>query len=286
MEQNKERLEIFKKIAELEKQGKFDIDVEDDPPTIPLKPGQVDYLEQKFSTKIFTEFANIIAKRHFDNCIKRGELVIKEVKGYENYLAVADGGVIITANHFHPFDNYAVFKVIESQLGRKRLYKIIREGNYTNFKGLYGFFFRHCNTLPLCSGVSLWREFSSAVNTLLLRGEKILIYPEQAMWWNYRKPRPLKAGAFRFAAKANVPVLPFFLTMEDGKKIDSEGFPVQEYTVHILPAIYPDKNLNIRENAGMMCEKNYNLWKKTYEEFYKIPLTYTTEGKEVLPCSI
>ena len=286
MEKSKERLEILKKIDQLEREGKFDIDVEDDPPTIPLEPGQVDYLGKKLSTRISTEFANYVAKFYFDRCIKKGQLVIKEVKGYENYLAVAEKGVIITANHFSPFDNYAVFKVIEKQLGRKRLYKIIREGNYTSFKGLFGFFFRHCNTLPLCSNLTLWREFTNAVSFLLDRGEKILIYPEQAMWWNYKKPRPLKSGAFRFAAKAKAPVLPFFLTMEDGENIGPDGFPIQEYTVHILPAIYPEKELSIKENTLKMCEKNYNLWKETYESFYGIPLTYLTEGKEVEPCSM
>ena len=278
MEQDSGRLEILRRIEEYERLGYFDRDVEDDPPTRPLRPGEVDYLGKKLSTRIAREFANQIAKRFFDRRIKRGELVIREVRGYENYLAVADRGVIITANHFNPNDNYAVFKVIQKQLGHRRLYKIIREGNYTSFGGIYGFFFRHCNTLPLASDRHAFREFRAALPVLLGRGEKILIYPEQGMWWNYRKPRPLKPGAFHFAAEANVPVLPFFLTMEDTDRMDEGGFPIQAYTVHILPAIEPDPALSTRENAARMCEYNYDVWKKTYEEFYGIPLTYTTES--------
>lgn len=278
MEQDSGRLEILRRIEEYERLGCFDRDVEDDPPTRPLRPGEVDYLGKKLSTRIAREFANQIAKRFFDRRIKRGELVIREVRGYENYLAVADRGVIITANHFHPNDNYAVFKVIQKQLGHRRLYKIIREGNYTSFGGIYGFFFRHCNTLPLASDRHVFREFRAALPVLLGRGEKILIYPEQGMWWNYRKPRPLKPGAFHFAAEANVPVLPFFLTMEDTDQMDEGGFPIQAYTVHILPAIEPDPALSTRENAARMCEYNYDVWKKTYEDFYGIPLTYTTES--------
>jgi hypothetical protein len=34
-----------------------------------------------------------------------------------------------------------------------------------------------------------------------------------------------------------------------------------------------------------MCRKNYELWVKTYEEFYGKKLEYITEG-EVEPCSI
>ena len=28
------------------------------------------------------------------------------------------------------------------------------------------------------------------------------------MWWNYRKPKPLQDGAYRFATKHNVPIIP------------------------------------------------------------------------------
>ncbi len=281
-----DRLAILEKIAAYEKQGLFDQDVENDPPSRAILPGEVDYLGKKLRTRLATRFANKVAKHHFDGCIERGELVIKAVRGIDNYLAVADQGAMITCNHFNAFDNYAVYKVIEPYLGRKRLYKIIREGNYTAFGGLYGFFFRHCNTLPLCTSISVWRELFNAVSTLLERGEKILIYPEQGMWWNYRKPRPLKTGAFQFAAKSNAPVLPMFITMEDTDHIGADGFPIQAYTVHILPAIYPEAGKKARDNAREMCAKNYYLWKRTYEETYGETLAYTTEGKEVEPCSM
>lgn len=286
MELAPDRVEVLKRIEEYERLGYFDRDVENDPPTRPLRPGEVDYTLKKLSSRIASEFANEVARRHFDKCIKRGELVIKEVRGLENYLAVKHRGIIITANHFNAFDNYAVFKAIQKELGKKRLYKIIREGNYTSFPGLYGYFFRHCNTLPLSADHRAFRELRDAIGVLLGRGEKILIYPEQGMWWNYRKPRPLKSGAFHFAAKENAPVLPFFLTMEDTDRIGGDGFPIQAYTVHILPAIEPDPALTARENAERMCALNYEAWKNTYEEFYGIPLQYTTDSSEESSCSI
>ena len=276
MEQSLERLLVLERIKEYEKKGFFDKDVENDPPTTPLKPGQVDYTLKKLSSKISSEIANRVAKNYFDKLIKEGQLIIKEVRGLENYLSVADRGAMITCNHFNAFDNYAVFKAIERSLGRKRLYKVIREGNYTSFPGLYGYFFRHCNTLPLGSNIAVLRELMVAVDTLLKRGEKILIYPEQGMWWNYRKPRPLKEGAFRFAARANAPVVPFFITMEDTQVYGADGFPLQAYTVHILKPIFPDADKNVKQNAAEMMAKNYNAWKEVYEEFYGIPLAYTT----------
>ena len=67
-------------------------------------------------------------------------------------------------------------------------------------------------------------EFVKAVNTILNEKDFILIYPEKSLWWNYRKPKPLKNGAFNLAVKNNVPVLPIFITMTDTDIIEEDGF--------------------------------------------------------------
>lgn len=271
------RLNILKKIEEYERAGLWDKDVEDDPETIPLSPEKIDYLGEKLSSKIMNKIANHAAVSYYEGLIKKGDFVIKEIKGMENYRAVSSGAVI-TCNHFSVLDNYAVYRAIRGDFKKgQNLYKVIREGNYTNFKGLFGFFFRHCNTLPLSSNPKTMVKFLKSVKTLLNRGEKILIYPEQAMWWNYKKPRPMKNGAFKIAVMSNVPVIPVFITMIDTQKLDADGAPVQAYTMWFLPAIYPKDGLSEKENAEYMKEENYKAWKNVYEDFYKIPLKYETE---------
>ena len=142
MELAQHRVEVLRRIEEYERLGYFDRDVENDPPTRPLRPGEVDYTGKKLRTRLATYLANRIARYYFDGCILRGELIIREVRGIENYLTVAQKGCLITANHFNAYDNYAIYKAIEPYLGKRNLYKIIREGNYTSFGGLFGFFFR------------------------------------------------------------------------------------------------------------------------------------------------
>lgn len=282
VEKNPQRLAVLKRIEEYEKKGWWSKDVEEDPPTIPLTPDKVDYLNKKLKNKIATFFVNKGAKRFINNLVKNNQMIIKEIKGIENFEAVKDSGVIITCNHFNAFDNfaihYALFPYMYNRSG-KVLYKVIREGNYTNFPGLYGFFFRHCNTLPLSANFSTMKNFMKAMKVLLERGEKVLVYAEQGMWWNYRKPRPLTVGAFKFAVESNVPVLPIFITMEDSDLIDGDGFPVQKYTINILPAIYADPSKNSKENMEEMKNKNYQAWVKVYEDFYKMPLVYSTENE-------
>lgn len=269
-----ERLKVLERVRKLEKQGAFDVDADENPKTIVLEPNKVDYLNKKMSSRIGTKIANVVATSYYEKEIKKGNFIIKEIKGIENYLSV-EGGLIITCNHFSVYDNYAVWRAIKPYFKKgKKLYKVIREGNYTNFKGLYGYFFRHCNTLPLSSNSQTMKKFLTAIKTLLNRGEKILIYPEQALWWNYKKPRPLKIGAFKLASKNNVPVLPCFITMEESNKTDANGFDIPKYTVWFLPVIYPKENLGVKENAEYMKEENYRAWKELYEKVYGVSLNY------------
>ena len=276
MKLSPDRVEVLKKIEIYEREGRFDEDVENDPPAPELLPDGVDYLCKKFSSKVSRRIANFVADHFFLRLIKKKKLVIDGVTG-EEYLTALKNGAIVTCNHFHPYDNYAVFHCIRKALSKKYLYKVIREGNYTNFPGLYGYFFRHCNTLPLSSNRRTMMNFMSAVNTLLKNGESILIYPEQGMWWNYRKPRPFKIGGFKMAYRAGVPVLPTFITMTDDTRLDESGYPIQRYTVHILPPVYPDETLGEKVGAEKMKDEAYALCKAKYEEIYGVPVTYGTK---------
>ncbi len=283
IEKSKDRLEVLEKIDKLEREGKFDIDVENDPPTIELTPDNVDYLRRSGTSKIKRKVANKIGKKFLKKIIKKNKLIIKEIRGIENLKSVKTGAMI-TCNHFNPFDSFTIEKVFRStkQHRSKKLYKVIREGNYTNFPGFYGFLFRNADTLPLSSNKRTMVNFMKAVDVILKKGDFILIYPEQSMWWNYRKPKPLKDGAFKMATRSNVPVIPIFITMEDSDIIGEDGFPIQEYTVNIEKPIYPDPEKSEKENTVMMKDKNYEVWKKIYEDFYQIPLEYKCDQEEVL----
>lgn len=281
IEKSKERLEILEKIKKLEREGKFDIDAENDPPNIVLTPENVDYLKEKMSSKFKTKVANTLAETFANELLRKNKLIIKEVRGIENLEEVKTGG-IITCNHFNPFDAFTVEMIFKkTEIGKqKKLYKIIREGNYTNFPGFYGFLFRNCYTLPLSSNTKTMENLLNAIKKILENKDFILIYPEQSMWWNYKKPKPLKDGAFKFAVKNNVPIIPIFITMEESNIIGEDGFPVMEYIVNIEKPIYKDKKLTDRENINKMRDKNFAVWKDIYEKFYDTPLKYTTLVEE------
>ena len=273
----KDRVDIVKKIEQYEREGRFDEDVEADPPSKVLMPEDINYLSKSISQKLKTALAYTIARRFVNNLIDEKKLIIKEIKGLEHFKKL-NSGAVITCNHFNAFDSFAIQLAYEAaEQPERTFYRVIREGNYTSFPGFYGFLMRHCNTLPLSSNRETLKKFTSAVETRLSEGHFVLVYPEQSMWWNYRKPKPLKTGAYMFAAKSGVPVLPCFITMQDSDIMGEDGYFVQEYTIHIAPPIYPEDGLNYRKNTVKMMNKNYEVWKEIYEREYHIPLTYTTE---------
>ena len=265
-----------KRMELLEGEGIFDIDINDDPPTYELLPGDIDYTHSKFITKVKSKIANIVAQIGIRGFIKKGQLIIKEVKGLENWKNLKTGA-IVTCNHFSPNDSFILQRLLKYSK-HKKLFRVIKEGNYTN-PPVLKFFMRNCDVLPLSSNMQTMKKFLRSVNQLLSEGKHILIYPEQCMWPNYRKPRPLKDGAFSFAVKNNVPVLPIFITMED--VVGKNGQPNIAHTVHILEPIYPDINLGQKERIEDLKNKNYNAWVEVYEKTYGVKLEYNIKDKTI-----
>ena len=281
VKQATDRLEVLEKIKALEKEGIFDVDVENDPPTLPLMPEDIDYLHSGNFNKMKSKLIYTLAQKYVEILMRSKKLILKQINGIENLNSVASGAVI-TCNHFGLHDCLIVEWLFRKSVhnGKKEMFEVIREGNYTNYPGIPGFMFRNCNTLPLSQIKKTMCNFLKAVDVILQRGDFILIYPEQSMWWNYKKPRPLKNGAFKFASKNNIPVIPIFITMEDSDHIGRNGFFVQRYTVFIEKPIYPRADITKREQAVDMRDRNYECWKNIYEKFYKTTLEYEIDNEQ------
>ena len=277
-----DRVEVLRRIEQFEQEGRFDEDVEDDPPGKMLMPDDIEYIRRGAADRLKTKAAFTMARKFVSSLVNDGKLIIREIRGIENFKSL-DSGAVITCNHFNAFDSFAMHLTYDASGHKKReFWRVIREGNYTSFPGFYGHLMRNCNTLPLSSNLKTMKKFYTAVDRLLSEGHFILFYPEQSMWWNYRKPKPLKRGAFSFAAKNGVPVLPCFITMKDSDTLGEDGFYIQEYTIHVSEPIYPDTSLPRRAQSDDMMRRNSRLWKQIYETEYDMPLIYST-GTEKAP---
>lgn len=191
------------------------------------------------------------------------------------------GGVLITSNHFGPLEN-TVIRHLTNTLGRRRLGIISQTSNFA-MTGIIGFLMNYAGTIPISAEPRyLARDFLSILKEKLVdKKEAILLYPEQEMWFNYRKPRPPKDGAFFYSAKLSVPIISCFVEIVDLDEDDTEEFKKVRYILHVLDVMYPDGEKSVRENTEWMSARDYALKKQCYEEVYGKELSYTFEPSDI-----
>lgn len=230
--------------------------------------------QNKISYKIKTKFARLI--------ISIGTKVIHnetEIIGIDNIKNI-DTGAIITSNHFNPLDNLLIQKLIK-QIGKDRLYIVSQVSNFA-MDGIIGFLMNYSDTIPLSKRVTfIKKQFSKIIKEKLYNKDYILIYPEEEMWFNYRKPRPPKKGAYYYAAKNNVPIISCFTEMIDKESENDYESCEIKHILHILPPIYPDSNKTAKENSIEMMKKDYEQKKEAYEKAYNKKLNYTFENEDI-----
>lgn len=191
------------------------------------------------------------------------------------------GGCLITSNHFSPLEN-TVIRYLTNTLGRKRLGIISQTSNFA-MTGIVGFLMNYADTIPISSEPHyLAKDFPAILKERLIdKKDAVLLYPEQEMWFNYRKPRPPKNGAYFYAAKLNVPIVSCFVEIIDLNKDDNSEFKKVKYVLHILDVLYPDKNKTVRENTDYLAFTDYSLKKACYERVYGKKLTYRFEDGDI-----
>ena len=201
-----------------------------------------------------------------------------QIEGMKNL--PLNGRFIITSNHFNPLDNLCVKKLVKKGLNTEP--SIVIQATNLAAEGVIGDLFNYLNHIPVCkSAIYIRGDFMKRLGETLNSGHPVLIYPEEEMWFNYRKPRPNKRGAFYFAAELDVPIVPCFVEILDTKKPDNDEFFESKYVLHVLPTIYPDENKSVRQNSIDMCVRDYELKKEAYEKAYGKKLTYDFEDGDI-----
>ena len=173
-----------------------------------------------------------------------------KIVGKDNIKKVRRKGVIVTVNHVHNFDNLLVGTRL---LHHRKCYFITLKDNINSVKAM--------------------PPFDACITELLKKKKAILICPEASLWPYYRGVRPFKKGAFRFAVKNNVPILPVVISFRRKlrKRSAKKGKEKYKYyfTVHVGEPIYQDNNLEIRRQTIDLTDRTYEFYKSTMDEFYK-----------------
>lgn len=263
-------LEFESLAKDYEKQGLFHADLDEPSPDSYYPVDETyPYITKGLKNKIVKAFYYKVVRKYAKQ-INR-QLCNLKVEGKENLKGVK--AAIITSNHFSEIDSFPIIEAAGN------IMFVANETN--NWKNFIGDIMRKIGFIPLPGNLNIktMRKFNEAISFYLKKGKKILIYPEQAMWREYTKPRPLQNGAFHYAVINNVPILPMFITIQPkAQPVDEQGRQnFGDYTLHIFPPIYPKKDLSNKENENYMKMENYRLWKECYEKVYNKRLTYTTD---------
>lgn len=272
--------EVIDNIKKAVEKGEYNTKVEINDPKLTSKEKKEiinNYLKNrnKISYKLKNNVASIIIK--IATLKENKETKIEGIEKIKNI----GTGAIITNNHFNPIDSTVIGKLI-IELGKKKFYIIGEETNLA-MKGFNGFIMNYANIIPISSENIgyMKRELPETISKKLNNGELILIYPEEEMWFNYRKPRILKQGAYYYATKNNVPVISCFTEMIDKEEMDNEEFRKVKYILHILAPIYPDIKKGIKQNMEIMANKDYEQKKEAYEKAYNKKLEYKFEETDI-----
>ena len=273
------RTAVIDNIRSAAEAGDFHAKVELNDPVLTKEECQV--ITEKCLTREHTFFGRVKvrAARGFANL---GSAMINrntEIR-VNGDLSALQHGCFLTSNHFNPLENTIIRDFVRKN-GKKKLYVISQMCNFA-MKGPLGFLLNYADTIPLWEDPHyLNRDFLKVLDGLLKKKEAILIYPEQEMWFNYRKPRPLKRGAYFFAAKLNAPVISCFVQMEDLLQNDTKEFRKVRYTLHVLDTLYPDPQKSVRQNSIEMCRMDQELKKAAYEAAYGKSLSYEFASHDI-----
>ena len=263
-------LKCQQKAQELEKEGKFNEDVNENPMENYITVDEsFPFIRKgiKYNLKKLIYLMYIKIQTH-----KIAKYLNFKIKGKENLKGLKHKGAIITCNHISLFDSFAVRYAIENDI-------MFLAAEFNNWKGKMGDVSRHTGYLPVTNKIKCVRKLNEAIEFYLIKKhKKILIYPEQSAWRNYPKPRPMKNGAFHYAAKYKVPIIPLFITFRNSG-IKNSGGEVLYYTINILKPIYPKPELSNQENVDYLRKTNFNQNEECYETSYGIPLKYSTIDK-------
>lgn len=222
--------------------------------------GKYPYLKKPLSLKIKRFSEKILIVKPFIFYINR---IKYKTKFYNRKKLKGIDKAIVTCNHVDMFDCLVATKCL-------RPHKVkITAAPFNNQKGFLGEMMRAGDMIPFSEDFEGKKNFNKAIDSFIKKNNYIIFYPEASLWWHFKKPRPLKNGAYHYAYKYQIPVIPLMITFTKRDKIDKEGFNVDKFHIFVLDPIYPQEGLSKQENINYLRDEDMKQRIAKYEEFYQ-----------------
>ena len=165
-----------------------------------------------------------------------------KIEGKENIKNLHTGAISVS-NHVLVLDCTMVGKA----LGLKKVYFTTREGSFKI--PFIRKLIKLLRAVPIPTGVKNKECFVNQLDKAIKEGKIIHFYPEKALWPYYEKIRKFKNGAFDFAIRNNVPVIPILIIFRDPKGIRKVLKKKKDVTVKILSPISYEGNIDNKKEC-------------------------------------
>lgn len=181
-----------------------------------------------------------------------------KIKGLKN-LRKIKGGVVV-ANHVHILDNTMILATFNMLF--KRTYILAEKEAFDipivrRLIPLLG-------AIPIPNNLDGKRAAYKYVDKLLTKNKFIVIFPESSLWPYYEEVRPFKQGAFKFALKANKPIIPICISFRPSKGLLKLHGKVS-VNLEILKPIYPKEEYDEFENRKYLEEESHKAISSKYK---------------------
>lgn len=175
-----------------------------------------------------------------------------KIEGKENIKNLQTGAVSVS-NHVLVLD----CTMVGLAMGSKKIY-------YTALEDSFRIpFVRHLikllRAIPIPKSNQNKPYFMESLDNALRKGKIIHFYPEASLWPYYDKIRNFKSGAFHFAIRNNLPIVPMVFTFRKPKGIRKIFKRKQDVTLTILEPIKSKRKMeNIKEEIDALKNEVYN----------------------------
>lgn len=177
------------------------------------------------------------------------------------------GACVTVSNHI----DYLDALLTRRAMGGKKQYIVAAPHNRKNTLG--GAILASATIIPLPISLKGARPFAEMLDYVKDRGGAIHFYAEKSMWRGYQKPRPYKEGAFFYAERLGVPIVPMLYCFKKPRGFRKLlGLP--KMAIRIADPIYADATLTPRERKKDLCARTQAAARALYEDFYGKPLEY------------
>ena len=178
------------------------------------------------------------------------------------------GACITTSNHVGYLDAVLTLRAT----GMKSRYIVAAPHNCKSTVG--GHILCAAGEVPLPINFKGMRPFNEMLEYAAQKKHAAIhFYPEKSMWIDYEKPRPYKDGAFYYADKLGIPVVPMLYCFKQPRGL-RKLLHLPKAVIRIGDPIYVNQDFPPRDRKADLAKRAYDAAVKIYEDFYGVPMVY------------